>query len=222
MFVGLRGTVAGSDTVRRWTGDFGREYTDRNALSLDELDALYRKWFGISRRELNARFLGDLSRDTRILEVGTNLGNQLFLLREMGFRDLCGVEVQRYALERSRARAAGIPVVQGTGNALPFRDAAFDLVFTSGVLIHVSPKSLERVLREIHRCARTWVWGYEYFAEGYTELVYRGQHGLLWKADFARLYRETLPDLEEIRSERLQYSDSENEDRMFLLRKRSG
>src|SRR3990172_489447 len=211
--------MSGVEPVGRWTGDFGREYTDRNSLGLEELDALYRQWFGVTRRELNGRFLGDLGRSVRILEVGTNLGNHLLVVRELGFPHLCGVEIQRYALERSRARAVGVPVVGGTGSALPFRDGAFDLVFTSGVLIHVPPTALGSVLRESHRCARTWVWGYEYYAPEPTEVVYRGQSGLLWKADFSRLYRENFRDLETVREERLRYRDSTNEDAMFLLRK---
>jgi pseudaminic acid biosynthesis-associated methylase len=202
-----------------WSGGFGREYTDRNTLTIEELDALYRRSFGVSRRELNQGFLSAMPRSLRILEVGTNLGNQILLLREMGFRDLVGVEVQRYALEKSRARAAGLPVVQGSGAALPFRDAAFDMVFTSGVLIHIPPTVLGRVLSEIHRCAKTWIWGYEYYSPEPTEVVYRGQRGLLWKADFSRLYREAFPDLETVREERLRYLDSPNEDAMFLLRK---
>jgi len=211
--------MSGAEPVGRWTGDFGREYTDRNSQGLEDLDALYRQWFGVSRRELNGRFLSGLARGVRILEVGTNVGNQLLFLRELGFTNLCGVEIQRYALERSRARAVGVPVVQGTGSALPFRDGAFDMVFTSGVLIHVPPAVLQRVLREVYRCARTWVWGYEYFAADPTEVVYRGQSGLLWKADFSRLYREACPDLEVVREERLRYREAPNEDAMFLLRK---
>ena len=32
-----------------WSGTFGREYTDRNARSVEELDALYEREFGIGR-----------------------------------------------------------------------------------------------------------------------------------------------------------------------------
>jgi len=205
--------------AHQWSGDFGREYTDRNALSLDEIDAHYRELFGVSRRELNARFLGELPRNLRILEVGANVGNQLLLLHEMGFVHVHGVEIQRYALERSRARSAGIPNVQGTGASLPFKDGAFDLVFTSGVLIHVPPDTLPTVLREVRRCTRTWVWGYEYFAPEPTEVAYRGRSDLLWKANFARSYVETCTDLELVREVRLRYKTNSNEDSMFLLHK---
>ncbi|MGB6811650.1 MAG: hypothetical protein WBE23_02050, partial [Candidatus Sulfotelmatobacter sp.] len=83
----------------QWTGDFGRAYTDRNTLTTKELDSLYWRNHGVTRRELNERFLQPIPRDARILEVGCNCGNQLLMLQEMGFTNLWGVEVQSYALE---------------------------------------------------------------------------------------------------------------------------
>ena len=48
--------------MEEWAGKFGEEYTDRNLMSLDELDQLYTDKFGISRTELNKEFLDDLTR----------------------------------------------------------------------------------------------------------------------------------------------------------------
>src|ERR1700677_4889418 len=74
--------------MTEWSGDFGRAYTDRNTLSPDEMDALWRRNFGKTRSELNKRFLGEMDRSIRILEVGCNVGNQLLSLQQMGFRNL--------------------------------------------------------------------------------------------------------------------------------------
>src|ERR1700733_1548935 len=90
--------------IEHWQSDFGREYTDRNSLTPPALDALYRKNYGITRGELNRRFLSTIPRSARSLEVGCNEGNQLCALHEMGFRDLYGIEIQDYALRKPRAR----------------------------------------------------------------------------------------------------------------------
>ena len=60
-----------------WTGDFGREYTDRNSRPLDEWNEFYRGIYGHTKLEMNAEFLGELPREARILEVGCNTGMQL-------------------------------------------------------------------------------------------------------------------------------------------------
>jgi pseudaminic acid biosynthesis-associated methylase len=200
-----------------WVGDFGRSYTDRNPQSPAEMDELYRGFYGISRTELNHEFLGDLDRGISILEVGTNVGTQLRALQQMGFANLTGLELQEYALERARALSEGITFIQGSAFDLPFTDLEFDLVFTSGVLIHLAPGDLNRALDEIHRCAGRWIWGFEYFAETHAGIPYRGRDDLLWKANFARLYLDRFADLQTIRERRIPYLESGNIDTMFLL-----
>ncbi|HPA45454.1 MAG TPA: methyltransferase domain-containing protein [bacterium] len=200
-----------------WAGDFGQSYTDRNPQSPAEMDELYRGFYGISRTELNSEFLGDLDRGISILEVGTNVGTQLRALQQMGFTNLTGLELQEYALERARALSEGITFIQGSAFDLPFTDLEFDLVFTSGVLIHLAPADLNRALDEIHRCAGRWIWGFEYFAETHTSIPYRGRDDLLWKGDFARLYLDRFADLRTVRERRIPYLESGNIDTMFLL-----
>jgi pseudaminic acid biosynthesis-associated methylase len=206
--------------VAAWIGEFGIEYTDRNAMSTEEVDAMYRRNFHISRTELNATFVGGMDRSIRILEVGSNVGNQLLLLQHMGFKRLYGIEVQSYAVELSKSRSKGINIIEGTAFDIPFKDAYFDLVFTSGVLVHISPSDITAAMQELYRCTRTYVWGFEYYADEYTEVVYRDHSNLLWKADFAKLYLQLFNELELVKEKHLRYLDSDNMDSMFLLRKR--
>lgn len=212
--------MTSTDQMLRWEGPFGEQYTDRNTLTPEALEELYLRRYGVSRTALNERFLGGLDRRLRILEVGANVGNQLLCLQRQGFDRLWGIELQPYAVEMAKSRTSGINLVQGSAFDLPFRDGWFDLVFTSGVLIHINPVDLPRALDEIHRCTRSWIWGLEYYAADPTEIPYRGQRDLLWKDDFARRYRERFDDLELVREERLPYLRDDNVDAMFLLRKK--
>jgi pseudaminic acid biosynthesis-associated methylase len=200
-----------------WRGRFGREYTDRNTMSIDELDALYRREFGIGRRAMNETFLGSLPCDLRVLEVGSNIGNQLLLLQSMGFTRLYGIELQQYAVQLSKRRVAGAHFMQGSAFDLPCRDGSFDLVYTSGVLIHLAPQHLVAALREIHRATSRYIWGMEYFSETCEEVAYRGEQGLLWKSDFCRLYLEHFRDLRLVEQRRYARLEGANQDAMFLL-----
>ncbi len=207
--------------AKEWKGEFGRQYTDRNILSFDELEDLYKAKYGITRSSLNKQFLNGIDHLVSILEVGCNVGNQLNLLYEMGFKNLHGLELQNYAATLSRSRIRYADVVRGTALHLPLRSNCFDLVFTSGVLIHISPSDIASAMREIHRCSRTYIWGFEYYSEKYTEIAYRGRPNLLWKANFAELYRKLFSDLELVKDVRIEYLDNpSNIDSMFMLRKR--
>jgi hypothetical protein len=78
---------------------------------------------------------------------------------------------------------------------------------------------LPDVLREIHRCTRKYIFGFEYYSEETKEIPYRGYSDLLWKADFARKYLDLFDDLALVKEERIKYLGNENVDAMFLLRK---
>ena len=100
-------------------------------------------------------------------------------------------------MKQARANPAleGVGIREGDGFALPFADASIDLVFTSGVLIHVAPEDLERVVREIARVARHYILCIEYFSHEPVQVTYRGKEGYLFKRDFGRYYLETFPNL---------------------------
>ncbi len=200
-----------------WKSEFGRCYTDRNCGSVEEMDTRYEAQYGLTRTTLNQRFLEKIEKSAKILEVGANIGLQLQCLQEMGFLNLLGIELQEYALEESRRQFRNIYMIRGSALNLPFKDASFDLVFTSGVLIHIHPSDLTQALREIRRCSRRWIWGFEYFSEQSQEVVYRGKTNLLWKNNFAKEYLKVCPDLRILKEECLRYRQNKNMDKMFLL-----
>ena len=204
------------EQIDTWRADFGTQYTDRNPHTCPELEKLYEENYGVSRAELNERFVGGLNRDFRILEVGTNVGAQLACLKDMGFERLYGVEIQSYAITKARELHPDLKIVQANALNIPFDDNAFDMVFTSGVLIHIPPADLQQMLDEVCRCTRRYVWGFEYYASEHTEIDYRGNRDLLWKGDFVDQYRDGR-DLSVLRREKIEYLDDENVDEMFLL-----
>jgi pseudaminic acid biosynthesis-associated methylase len=173
-----------NDPLEAWRGEFGREYTDRNIGDVDV------------RRSAFANLLEGLQIES-VLEVGCNRGHNLVALTELlGEQvNVVGIEPNEYALRVARRSDDRIGVLRGDAVALPFATDAFDLVFTSGVLIHIPPTDLSRAMAEIHRVSRRFILCIEYFAEKDTELVYRGQTGLLWKRDFGGRYEELFPSL---------------------------
>ena len=208
--------------MNEWAGNFGKEYTDRNALTMEEMELLYKKQFGVTRTEMNSKIIGDLDRNVKVLEVGSNIGNQLLCLQIDGFKNLYGIELQSYAVELAKSRTRGINIIQGSAFDIPFKDSFFDLVFTSRLLIHIASQNIASALDEIYRCTKQYIWCFEYYATEYTQITYRGHTDLLWKANFSRLFLERFGDLTLVKEELFKYQDSDNVDAMFLLRKERG
>jgi pseudaminic acid biosynthesis-associated methylase len=202
-----------------WSGEFGKEYTDRNTFDIEQLNALYIKNYGVSRKQMNLEFIGYFNRDIKILEVGTNSGNQIALLQKMGFKNLYGIEINEHAVELARKRLQGINIIQGSAFDIPFKDDFFDIVFTAGVLIHISNDEVNKVISEMYRCSKNFIWGFEYFSNDAKEVSYRGNTNLLWKADFSGIFRKSFPNLKLLKETKYKYLDNDNIDAMYLLEK---
>jgi pseudaminic acid biosynthesis-associated methylase len=206
-----------------WSGEFGKNYTDRNSRFDDDLNKAYQTWYGVTRIKMNDAFVGSLPKDARILEVGSNTGMQLASLKRMGFTSLYGIELQDYAVEKAKEYTKGINIIQGSAFDIPFKDNFFDLVFTSGVLIHIAPENLPNVFAEMHRCSKKYIWGFEYYAPKTTPINYRGNDGFLWKADYGKLICDQFKDLSVVKQELYPYvteNEKGNTDSMYLLAKK--
>ena len=205
--------------ISHWAGTEGNAYVDRNPKNTKQLERLYRKDYDVSRGSMDEDFLKTIRKDTSILEVGANVGTQLQLLREQGFSKLLGVDINRHAIKEAKRLRPDVDIFEASGFDLPFKDGAFDLVYTSGVLIHISPKDVKEIMREMHRVSGKYIWGFEYYAPKCTEVTYRGKKNLLWKTDFSALFLKEFPDLKVVKEKIYPMTDGVNATKMYLLKK---
>lgn len=118
----------------------------------------------------------------RVLDLGCGMGGLAVALRLAGalaighdpnraYGDICALRAARYGLP--------LPFVTATGEALPFRDGAFDLVLCLDVLEHA--ESLDRTLAEI---ARVLAPGGQALVTATNRFVFRDPHyhlrGINW------------------------------------------
>ena len=207
-----------------WSGNFGQDYTNRNTMNHEAWNQQYVEKYGVSRPDMNHEFLWGLPKNLRILEVGCNTGQQIQALRQYGFENVTGIELQLYAAKWARDRAYGIPVIQGSGLEIPFKTGSFELVFTSGVLIHIASDNLPIIMEEMYRCTSRFIWGFEYYSDSLTEINYRGNAGFLWKGDYASMFIQNFPDLTLTKKRYYPYINENelgNVDCMYLLEKSS-
>ncbi|MFH1019055.1 MAG: pseudaminic acid biosynthesis-associated methylase [Pseudomonadota bacterium] len=181
---------AATPQLSAWTGDFGDQYVNRNNFAEWKLD------LGV---EAFRRMIGSLQL-VSVLEVGSNIGLNLLYIEKLfgGTVGLHAVEPNQKAFGRL-CNENPVKLKNAwncTAFEIPLPDASVDLVFTSGVLIHIAPEDLGRVTDEIVRVSKKYVLCNEYFAHRPEEVSYHGKQGLLWKRDFGLFYKERYPDLQ--------------------------
>ena len=195
-----------TDQLNLWRSDFGREYTDRNDIDRPERVAVWKR-------------ILDGTQVANILEVGCNIGWNLEYLRRLGYTDTVGIEPQTYAVERIRERSPQLNVQIGSAFALPFKDGEFDLVFTCGVLIHISGADLPRALNEMFRVSRRLVLAIEYDNAVEEEIHYRGHGSALWKRDHGATWLRHHPSLRKIRTGKLTEAEGYDDCTFHLMEK---
>lgn len=168
-----------------WTGDFGNSYSDRNVG--DHLVAA------------NIEFFGDVLRRAdgiqSVCELGANIGLNVRAIRQLlPQAAITAVEIN----EKAARKLAGTncTVIEGSILDLEFPPAAFDLVFTKGVLIHINPEELTGVYDLMASSSRKFVLMAEYYNPVPVTITYRGNSDRLFKRDFAGEFLDGHPEYE--------------------------
>ena len=169
-------------TLEFWTGEFGDEYTERNTGNIN------------ARINLWEEIIQGLDFDS-VLEVGANTGQNLRALRTLTDAEFFALEPNVKA--RKHLISSGLVLSENMcrGTAInidtPFI-GGLDLVFTSGVLIHIPPSELLLACKEIYRISKKYIVCIEYFSAQMEEIEYRGHRNVLWKRDFGKFWLDNF------------------------------
>ena len=202
-----------------WKGSFGDSYIKRNS-SLDQVNELYKKQTAITQEEIFNEFFNPLKRDISIIELGCNIGIKLSILKKMGFVNLTGVEINKNALKEAQYNNPEINFIQSSIESFNPNQEKFDLVFTSGVLIHISPLSINQIIKKIIDLSRNYIFGFEYFSENLVEIKYRENPESLWKQNFPKLFQKQSSDLQLIKEKKINYLNENLVDVAYLFSKK--
>ena len=201
-----------------WAGDFGNVYSDR-VHSFEEEEARYKNDTGTTQEELYRECFENFDRDISILEVGCNRGLKLSMLKKMGFTNISGIEINQKAYELAKKFNPTAKIFHTDIKDFDSEPAKYDLVFTSTLLIHIPPESLEMVMSKMINLSKKYIFGYEFFSEDLVEVPYRGLSKALWKQNFPKLFQKLEPKLIVEKQRIVTYKDNQRKDITYLLRK---
>jgi len=128
-----------------------------------------------------------------IMEIGTNIGINLHYIRKIDYQKkikIDAIEVNKKICDQLKKNkklkincVINEDILNYSGNK------KYDLVFTKGLLIHIDPKNLNKVINKIIKMSKKYILIIEYFSHKPTSIKnYRGKKDLLFKRDFGKLF----------------------------------
>lgn len=156
---------------KNWSGKFGNKYTKRNKK--------------IKKNIFIQKILKKTGEIKNAFEFGTNVGNNLDAIKKYKKTiKTYGFEINKSAYEIAKKK--GHSVYNCSVKDKVKIKKKFDLVFTSGLLIHINPKDLNKVYKNIYLLAKKYILIAEYFSQDPVAINYRKKSNLLFKRDFAK------------------------------------
>lgn len=164
-----------------WKNYFGNDYTSRN----------------LNRGKRICNVIGKALRSNKIkidsaLEIGCNIGLNLIELKKIYPKSkLYGVEINKSAYDIAKKKFTCF-----NESIYNFRTKKkFDLLISSGVLIHQNPKNLKQFYRKMYNLSKKYLYLDEYFNPHPVMISYRGFKNKLFKRDFAKELWHLYPKL---------------------------
>lgn len=123
-----------------------------------------------------------------VLDCGANIGRNIGFLKDgslLSKAEFAAIDVNGVALDALSKKFPDVEIYNSSLLDITL-EHKFDLVFTSGVLIHINPNNLTRVFDNLMSFSSKYLILIEYFSRTPVEIPYHGQNELLWKRDYGK------------------------------------
>ncbi len=128
--------------------------------------------------------LKDKNIDT-ILECGSNIGRNLKQInKSFPNKKLSFIEINKKAYQACLLNKNIVSSFNESIENCKINSNEFDLVFTSGVLIHIDKKNLNKVINNIIKWTKKYIIIMEYFSTNDITKKYRNKNNLLFLRDY--------------------------------------
>ena len=176
-----------------WKSNFGDEYAERNKITQEDLKNRKNLWRAIIAGIVDVT----AQLPESFIEVGAGVGiniqaisDVLKNMRPKVIPKFTAIEINDTSITELRKLNDYIDVLVIPKNIADNVEIAVkaDVVFTSGLLIHIHPNKLLEAMKKIVDMSNKYVVCIEYFSPEQREIKYRGENSLLWTNDFGSIY----------------------------------
>lgn len=188
------GTEPLNEQQKFWTGDWGFIYTSTHG-EYKNAYFLWERGTGMKMLDFFKKFWKDLPKDISILEMGCNAGPNGFLLRELGFNNYNGFDIQHAAIDQANKFHPDGKFTVSTLEEYTTEEK-YDMVFTSTVLMHLAPENIDKGIESVYNASKKYIFGREFMGDTDDDGIgHSRQQGMVWARDNKRRFMDKYPNL---------------------------
>lgn len=171
-----------NDQQKFWKKTYSKDYMIKNENFDDDLGIDGWKKMLKNTTEINS-----------LLECGCNIGRNIkFLNKVLPKSKKSIIEISKEAFRTVNERYDIDKSFNGCIVDSKFKSESFDLVFSSGVLIHIHPSDLLENMTKMFNYSRKYILIAEYFNRTPVMIEYQGEKDKLFKRDFGKMFIENF------------------------------
>ena len=166
-----------------WKETYASEYISRNKNF--DLDSGIKAWAQMTKN------LGPID---SVLECGCNIGRNINILNHLlpnAQKSVIEISPEAFSLVTKTYELSSSQNCSILESNMPLKN--FDLVFTTGVLIHIAPENLLPNLEKIYNYSKKYILFCEMFSRVPRTVTYKGENDLLFTRDYGRFFAENFP-----------------------------
>ncbi len=170
------------DQQKFWKEKYADSYREKNDDFNLELGA-----------EAWRKILFNTSDIDNLLECGSNIGRNIGILETvLPHAKKSIIEINKTSYDLAKTRYSIDHSFNGSILESDFKINSFDLVFTSGVLIHIHPDDVLENMKKLYSYSKKYIVIAEYFNRTPVMIPYQGEDDKLFKQDFGKLFIENF------------------------------
>jgi len=183
-----------------WNGEFGNDYTERNTFTDTDIKNRQGMWRSVLNCVINSPSNLRKIYPESYCEIGAGNGQNIVAIHRMYADEQ---KPKFVAYETNKKAVANLTSAKYNDNMkleinntdwlnVHVGGAIADLVYTSGVLIHVHPDNLIKFMGRMFNASAKYVVFAEYFSPSQRAVHYRGNGEALWLNDFGSIFLDNF------------------------------
>jgi SAM-dependent methyltransferase len=124
--------MSNDDVIKLWD----KEWSDYS--SVHESGSIIGKWLHSQRMTIIRKMLKNMDKSLTTIDIGCGAGETMFLLRDIGFKHIVGIDLSPHAVEKAikHGLIENVDIFLMDGSKTTFKDRHFKFGFSEGLWEH--------------------------------------------------------------------------------------